>query len=238
MHLKRIPPFIALLLVPYVAFTQNFGLKEYRGELGAALGATTYFGQIGGGTNTYRGNFGFYYRKIMSDHIAVRINYEYIPLGAKDSISSNPEIRQRGFEFFRPFHDIGFSLEYFFKSQELRYHSIHFNPYIGIGMSYILNVPNDYNNFKTYKFRIEKLQDQYAPIATIPLNLGFQYSLKNNLIVFSEITYRYTTADIIDNFGNSDAITTKNGTFKPAKNGNDRFVSYKIGISRSIVKKY
>jgi len=235
------PPLLIILFTltfSIISKAQYTSLLEYHGEFGSSLGATTYFGQIGGETHTYRANFGFYFRKKLADHIAIRLNYEYIPLGANDSLSNNPIVLQRGFQFFRPFHEIGFLIEYYLKSQKLRYNQLKFNPYIGIGMGYILNVPKDFNNFKTYKFAYEKWQDQYIPIATIPFNIGFQYPINSNLSLYSEFTYRYTTSDLIDNFGNADPISTKNGTFKPSKIGNDKFISIKVGISKTLVYRY
>ncbi len=237
--LKQIRVLILIfILVPIYTFAQQSSLMEYKGEIGANIGTTTYFGQIGGETHSYSANFGFYFRKITADHIGVRINYEYVPLGANDSLSNNTTIKQRGFQFFRPFHELGFSIEYFLKNQQIKYNLIKFNPYVGVGMSYILNLPNDFNNFKTYNLLLDKYKDQFIPIVAFPINIGFQYPIKKDISLYSELTYRYTTSDVIDNFGSSDPITTINGTYIAAKNGNDKYMSFKIGISKILNFRY
>ncbi len=228
-----------VITTSYISFAQFISLNEYKGEYGAGVGTTTYFGQIGGATKTYRTNFNLYFRKILTQKLSVRINYEYLPLGANDSLSKNIAVKQRGFNFYRPFHELSFLLEYFFENQnplQVKYNKI--TPYAGIGMGYILNVPKDYNNFKTYKFDYEKIQDQYLPIFTVPINVGVKYISKNNLHLFSEITYRFTSSDKIDNFGDGEIIDTKNGTFKSTKNTNDRIISVKMGVFKTILNKY
>ena len=240
MHRKKLSLFIVLAaLTPLLSFGQYISLNEYKGELGTSIGTTTYIGQIGGESQTYRANFNLYFRKILTPQFSLRINYECLPLGANDSSSKNFAYIQRGFSFYRPFHELSFLFEYYFEKQnalQIKYNKV--VPYIGIGMGYILNLPKDYNNFKTYNFEYEKLQDQYFPIFTIPLNLGIKYATKNNLNIFTEATYRVTSSDQIDNFGDGESIATKNGTFASSKNKNDRIFSFKIGLFKTILNKY
>jgi len=113
------------------------------------------------------------------------MNYEYIPLGADDLLSSNKEIIDRAFQFFRTFHEISFGMEYFFyENHPYSFHKVKYNPYVGIGMGYILNLPKDENNFKKYNYDYIKIADQFIPIATIPIHVGLQYNYNQNLRFF------------------------------------------------------
>jgi len=235
---KRIIP-ILFLMLPCFAFAQNLSLLDYRGEWGAHIGTTSYFGQIGTGVNNFRSNFGLFYRKNLTQQFTLSMNYEYIPLGADDLLSSNKEIFDRGFQFFRTFHEISFGMEYFFyENHPYSFHKVKYNPYVGIGMGYILNVPKDENNFKKYFYDYIKLVDQFIPIATIPIHVGVQYNYNQNLRFFGEIDYRFTSSDVIDHFGNEEVEKTLYGNYTPANIGNDQFVSFKLGISKLIVYRY
>jgi len=235
---KRLIP-ILFLMLPCFAFAQNLSLLDYRGEWGGHIGTTSYFGQLGSGVNNFRPNFGIFYRKNLLPNLTLSMNYEYIPLGANDTLSNNYETLSRGFEFFRTFHEISFGVEYFFnENHPYSFHKVKFNPYVGIGMGYILNVPKDENNFKTYFYDYVKVIDQFIPIATIPIHVGLQYNYNQNLRFFGEIDYRFTSSDVIDHFGNEEVEKTLHGNFTPANNGNDRFVSFKLGVSKLIVYRY
>jgi len=209
---KQLIP-ILFLMLPCFAFAQNLSLLDYRGEWGAHIGTTSYFGQLGSGVNNFRPNFGIFYRKNLLPNLTLSMNYEYIPLGANDTLSNNYETLSRGFEFFRTFHEISFGIEYFFnQNHPYSFHKVKFNPYVGIGMGYILNLPKDENNFKKYNYDYIKLADQFIPIATIPIHVGVQYNYSQNLRLFGEIDYRFTSSDVIDHFGNEEV--EKNFTCK------------------------
>jgi hypothetical protein len=226
------------LLWPRCLYSQQISLLEYYGEIGTGIGTSTYLGQIGGEKKSYRTNFNFLYRKLLTDKLGVRINYEYIPLGANDSLSYYTEIYNRGFKFYRTFHEINFLLEYFF--YDVRYSSSrnHLIPYVGIGMGYMLNEPTNDNNFIRYTTIQQIAQDQFWPICTIPINIGLSYRLTYNINFFSEFMYRYTTSGFIDGFDKSSPVTTKNGTYTTYNNGNDRFFSVKIGVTKTLIKKF
>lgn len=70
--------------LPFCSTAQRLSLIDYKSEYGGHIGTSTYFGQIGGGTNTLRNTFGIYYRKALYKKFTISLNYEYIPLGAND----------------------------------------------------------------------------------------------------------------------------------------------------------
>ena len=133
---------------------------------------------------------------------------------------------------------MNFLLEYFFNDIRYLNSENHIIPYVGVGFGYLLNVPTNKNNFITYTSDQQRYTEQFWPICTMPINLGISYRLKNNINLFSEFTLRLTTSDLIDNFSASDPIMTANGTFGASKNGNDKFYSFKIGMSKSLFKQF
>jgi hypothetical protein len=229
---------IALFFAPTFIFSQSISLMQYKGELGMGVGTAAFVGQVGAGSQTYKSNFNFFYKKFLSENFSVRINYEYIPLAANDLNSKQKQIALRGFNFYRTFHEVNFLLEYFFS--DIRYLNAenHIIPYVGLGFGYLLNVPTDKNNFITYTSDLQKYTDQFWPICTMPINLGLNYRLKNNINLFSECSFRLTTSDLIDHFSATDPIITANGTFNASKKGNDKFYSLKLGISKSLFNFY
>jgi hypothetical protein len=211
---------------------------DYKGEIGGGLGTASYIGQIGGDVNSYRTNFNLFYKKFLTENFSVRINYEYVPLGANDSLSKQAFIKSRGFNFYRTFHELNFMFEYYFNDVKFLSSENHINPYVGIGMGYLLNIPTNRNNFITYNTQQQIYTEQFWPICTLPFNIGLSYRLKNNINLFAECTFRFTTSDLIDNFSASDTITTNNGTFTANKRGNDKFYTFKIGVYKSLINLY
>jgi hypothetical protein len=229
---------VTFLLLPTIIFSQNISLMEYNGELGGGLGTSSYIGQIGGGVPSYRTNFNFFYKKFLTEKFSVRINYEYVPLGANDANTKQAQIKLRGFDFYRTFHEMNFLFEYFFDDIRYLNSENHIIPYVGVGFGYLLNAPTNNNNFITYTSDQQRYTDQFWPICTMPINLGISYRFKNNINLFSEFTLRLTTSDLIDNFSATDPITTASGTFYASKKGNDKFYSIKFGISKSLFNVY
>ena len=209
---------------------------QYYGEIGGGIGAANYIGQIGDGAKNYTPTYNIFYRKLLANRFGVRINYEYLPLRASDSLSKNPQILSRGFKFYKTFHEVNFLLEYFFKDSYYLNAENHLMPYVGIGMGYMLNVPTDQNNFDYNSSLLQVTINQFWPVCTIPVNMGFIYRTKNNLNIFGEFTYRFTTSDLLDDFSADAPITTSRGVFNAKHSGNDKLYSLKIGISKSLFK--
>ncbi len=211
---------------------------QYKGEFGGGIGTSSYMGQIKGGFKSYKANFNLFYKKFLSENFSVRFNYEYVPLTANDAFSKQKQIIERDFNFYRTFHEFNFMFEYFFKDVKYLNSENHVIPYVGVGFGYLLNVPTNKNNFITYTSDIQKYTEQFWPICTMPINFGLNYRLKNNINLLSEVTFRFTTSDLLDNFSATDPITTANGIFNAKNSGNDKFYSIKFGVSKSLFNLY
>lgn len=229
---------LLFLLAPLFLFAQHSSLMKYNGEIGGGIGPATYVGQIGEGSHSYTTNFNFFYRKLLTNRFGVRINYEYIPLTANDSLSNNPQIISRGFKFYKDFHYINFSLEYFFRDIRYLNSANHLIPYVGVGMGYMLNELADHNNFDNYLTLQQVTVNQFWPVCTVPVNLGFNYRLKNNINFFGEFTYHFTTSDLLDDFSAATPVPTNKGLFIAQNKGKDQFYSLKLGISKSFFTVY
>ena len=216
---------------------QTISWRRYDGELGMSVGSASYIGQIGGEHSSYQRNFGLYYRKFLGNQFSVRINYEYIPLGANDTLSHDPQIKRRGFQFDRTFQDFNVQFEYCFNDFRLMTKDAYFTPYIGIGLGYMLNVPTYNNNFIQFNNLQDLYTAQYWPICSIPLSAGISYRFSNDYALFTEFSYRFTTSSKIDDFDGDAVVLTDHGNYT-ASNTKDRFFSFKIGVSKSFIKTY
>ena len=109
-----------------------------------------------------------------------------------------------------------------------------FSPYLGFGLGYSspLNDTSNYRNPLTGNFT------QAPNIITMPLNLGFKYNLLSSFNLFGEITYRFTSSDQMDHFGDKD-IHPKGGiNYQASTSGKDQFFSAKLGISYNFLRIY
>jgi len=209
---------------------QHISLVENKGEVGVMAGASYYRGDIANDVLFYQPNFGAFYKKQLNDYVGVRLNYEYISVGANDVQSFNYYNFKRALYFTRKSHDVSIMGEFNFLRLINKNRNYNFTPYLGFGfggwksISGTNNVENPTTQ-RTYVF---------------PLNVGFKYNMFGNFNLFSEATYRFTSSDKIDYFAddNQHFSVGSKFNFQPSASGNDQYFSAKVGISYTLISVY
>ncbi len=184
----------------------------YTGEFGVLAGASQYFGDLNPDLhfNTPKAVFGLFFRKQVTDYIAVRIQGQFARLGYSDvyntqnafylrrNLSFNTNVWQLGvqgdFNFFRFIPGDG---------------DHRATPYLTIGIGMFSFDPYAYLDGQKYYLRELGTEGQgsaaypdrkpYSNIAAyIPLGLGYKYNLNPRMNIGIEAVYNFTTTDYLD----------------------------------------
>jgi len=209
---------------------QHISLVENKGEVGIMGGVSFYRGDIANDVLFYKPNFGAFYKKQMNDYIGLRLNYEYISIGANDIQSSNFYNFKRGLYFTRVSHDVSIMGEFNFLRFLNKNRNYSFTPYLGFGIGAWKSI-NGSTNLDTPTTQRTFL---------FPLNFGFKYNLTGNFNIFGEVTYRFTSSDKIDYFADDTRRIPEGFKYdlQASSSGNDQYFSTKLGVSYNFVSIY
>ncbi|MEY4051832.1 MAG: hypothetical protein RIR64_817 [Bacteroidota bacterium] len=209
---------------------QHISLVENKGEIGVMGGATFYRGDIATDILFYKPNFGVFYKKQINDYVGLRLNYEYISIGANDIQSNNFYEFKRGLYFTRTAHDVSLMGEFYFLKFINGNKSYRFTPYLGFGLGAWKSIKSTTN------------LDTATTIRTItyPLNLGFKYNLSGPWNIFGEATYRFTNSDKIDFFADNTHHVPPAFQYdiQASTSGNDQYFTAKLGVSYNLLSIY
>ncbi|MGB0882489.1 MAG: DUF6089 family protein [Vicingaceae bacterium] len=222
-----------ILLLFIVVLTPFLGFSQYYVDYGFSAGATNYLGEFGGGEGTARGfisdmemsytrwTLGGFYRYRFSPKIAAKASLNYIRLSGDDKKSDNYGRRGRNLNFKNDMFELIVNGEfYIYKVNDVggtgRYRS-DFNLYLfgGVGAFYSSpkgqSVSGDWVSLRG----LNSEGNSYSAInLTLPLGVGFYYTIDNKYRIGMEVGYRTTFTDYIDDastvYANDyDGITNK-----------------------------
>ena len=215
---------------------QYLQLIENRGELGVFAGQASYNGDLAPNLQFLSTNFGVFYKRQLNDYVGLRLNYEIVPLGAFDLLtgdSLNSHMRGRNLYFKTTYQDISLMTELYFLKFIYGNQKYRFSPYLGFGVGY-LSPLKDTSNYKNLAG-----EATHAPnVITMPLNLGFKYNVVGSFNLFGEFTYRFTSSDQLDHFGDNNIYPKGGINYQPSTSGKDQFFSAKLGVSYSFLRIY
>lgn len=205
---------------------QHISLVENRGEIGIMGGASFYRGDIATDILFYKPNFGVFYKKQLNDYVGLRLNYEYISIGANDIQSSNFYQFKRGLYFTRTAHDVSLMGEFYFLKFINGNKSYRFTPYLGFGVGAWKSIESATN--------LDTANTQRT--ITYPINLGFKYNLSGPWNIFGEATYRFTNSDKIDFLADNTHHIPAGFKYdiQASTSGNDEYFTTKLGISYNL----
>jgi hypothetical protein len=144
----------------------------------------------------------------------------------------NSYVRGRNLYFKTTYQDISLMTELYFLKFINGNKKYRFSPYLGFGVGY-LSPLKDSSNYKVGG------QSTQAPnIITMPLNIGFKYNVVGSFNVFGEFTYRFTSSDQLDHFGDKDSHPNGGVNYQASTSGKDQFFSAKLGLSYNFLRIY
>ena len=184
----------------------------YQGEFGISAGVSQYFGDLNPyyHFNTPKLAVGIFFRKQLTDYIAVRIAGHYAQLGYSDIYNTqNSFDLRRNLSFNTNIWELGIQGDFnFFKfiPGDGNHRS---TPYLTVGIGAISFDP--YAILEGQKYYLRELGTEgqgmaaypdrkpYNNIAVcIPLGLGYKYNLNPKMNIGIEFVYRFTSTDYLD----------------------------------------
>lgn len=216
---------------------QHISLIENKGEIGIMGGGSFYRGDIASDVLFFKPNFGAFYKKQLNDYVGVRLNYEYISIGANDMQSNNYYQHMRALNFTRVSHDVSIMGEFYFSKFINGNKKYNFSPYLGFGIGAWKSISGTTN--------LDTPTTQRT--ITFPINLGFKYNVKGPWNLFGEVTYRFTNSDKIDYFADETfhiptglpyGLPANQYGLQASTSGNDQYFTAKLGISYNLLTIY
>jgi len=226
-----------LLFLTTSVQAQYLQLVENKGEFGVFAGQASYNGDLAPNLQFLTTNFGGFYKRQLNDYVGLRLNYEIVPLGAIDSLTANNRnayVHGRGLYFKTTYQDISLMTELYFLKFINGNKKYRFSPYLGFGVGYMspLKDTSNYKNPLTGKYT------QAPNIITMPLNIGLKYNVAGSFNLFGEFTYRFTSSDQLDHFGDKDSHPKGGVNYQASTSGKDQFFSAKLGLSYNFIRIY
>ena len=214
---------------------QYLQVVENKGEFGVFAGQASYNGDLAPNLQFLTTNFGGFYKRQLNDYVGLRLNYEMVPLAAFDELTANSinaYVQERGLYFKTTYQDISLMTELYFLKFINGNKKYRFSPYLGFGIGY-LSPLKDISNYPTADEPSET-----PNIITMPLNIGFKYNLVGSFNIFGEFTYRFTSSDKLDHFGDTDSYLKEGTYYQASTSGKDQFFSAKLGLSYNLLRIY
>ena len=222
--------FISIFCCATSVSAQYISLVENKGEIGLMGGASFYRGDIASDILFYKPNIGVFYKKQLNDYVGLRLNYEYISIGANDLQSNNFYDFKRGLNFTRVSHDVSLMGEFYFLKYINGNKQYRFTPYVGFGVGAWESISGSTN--------IDTPKTQRTIL--FPVNLGFKYNISGSWNIFTEVTYRFTNSDKIDYFSdvNYHIPAGSSTIYQASTSGGDQYFSTKLGVSYNLLNVY
>ncbi|MCB9360042.1 MAG: outer membrane beta-barrel protein [Flavobacteriales bacterium] len=217
---KQVYILVISLITSFTAYSQ------YRIDYGLSVGASNYLGEIGGGDGSRRGGFadmkldytrwnlGGFYRYRISPKFGIKGALNYIRLSADDAKTTNPGRKGRNLNFKNDMLELAAQLElYIYKVNDVgrtgRY-STDFNLYVFGGVGAFYSNPKGELDGKWYA--LQPLQTEgvsYNKINfSIPVGLGFYYTIQRKYRLGLEFGWRTTFTDYIDDVSDKYVLHT------------------------------
>lgn len=247
--IKRTLCLVSVLLCMHKADAQLMESFVHQGEVGVSVGVGHYFGDLNAGLNVNRPKLagGIFFRKQINSYVGIRISGDYALLGYSDVYSSNDAQRRRNLSFNTSVWELSLAGDFNFFRFNPGFEGYNYTPYIGLGIGVMSYDPYAFLNGEKYLLRPLGTEGQgtalypdrqpYNPIAIcIPFTVGFKYALNERMNVYTEMTYRFTNTDYLDDVSSTyapDAFPPlPDGSPSPAFLLQDR--SYETGTSIGI----
>ena len=217
--MKRILLSLALFL-PFCLQAQSYdfshiGAMEHH-EIGLTLGVANYYGDLQPKlfpNYGYQPMVGIVYKYFVSPHVGFRVNASYTNLSAADSLSNIPVNKARNLSFTTHLFEFSGAMEINFLPIEVMRHKA--TPYIfgGVGafyfnpraqddagdMVYLRPLSTEGEGLPMYPDR-----KQYSLVnIAFPFGGGFKFFIGKTIMLTTEIGFRYTNTDYIEDVSKS-----------------------------------
>ncbi|MEO6069854.1 MAG: DUF6089 family protein [Chitinophagaceae bacterium] len=199
-----------VLCFPFLLKAQNSIVQE--GEFGIGVGAAHYFGDLNtrAKVNRPKPAASIFFRKNFGNYIALRVAASFAQLGYSDKYNTHNEVMmRRNLSFNTNVWELGLQGDFNFYKFLPGDDMYRFTPYVTFGAGIFNYDPYAYLADKKYFLRPLGTEGQgttdypdrkpYSSMAmSLPLGVGFKYSLNERINLGFEIVHRFTNTDYLD----------------------------------------
>jgi len=197
---KSVLFFFLLLTFSQLIKAQSFATWE----IGISGGGAGYIGDLNQNNLLKISGFnaGVFAKRNFNSHLGLRVNYNYGQIQANDANSDNEQFRDRNLRFKTKLNEGSAIFDFNFFDYKINGGNKWFTPYLFAGVGFVNFKPEIKYEGVTYRldrWLTEGQDDNYAnTVLTIPYGAGLRYNYKDTWSIFSEIGYRTTLTDYID----------------------------------------
>ena len=206
---KFIFPILMLCFVAN-ASSQEYENYEKIAEYGISTGIAHYFGDLNPNArlNCPKTTTSLFYTKQFNNYLGIKVAATYAQLGYADKYSSNEVQKRRNLSFNSDIWEFAvmgdFNFYEFYPGLRGDYT---FTPYVGLGIGFFSYNPYAYLDGVKYYLRDLGTEGQltnpgsttYSKTAIcFPLSLGIKVNITRRMNLYTELCYRLTTTDYID----------------------------------------
>ena len=145
---------------------------------------------------------GVFYLRQLNNYISVKASGNYTFLGYSDAYGKNLQQRERNLSFNTDVFEANVSANFNFFKFYPQVPGYRFTPYLSLGVGAINFNPYTYLGGKKYYLRPLETEGEtkaYSPYAlVVPVGFGLKYNLSDNINVFGELIYRFTSTGYLD----------------------------------------
>lgn len=227
--MKKIAGFVLISFLVSSVNAQMMNSYVQEGEVGVAVGAAHYFGDLNtrAALNRPKLSAGAFFRKQFGNYIGVKIAANYAKLGYSDVYSKNETQKRRNLSFNTNIWELSLSGDFNFFKFYPGISGFNYTPYVSLGVGVFSYDPYAYLNNEKYFLRPLGTEGQgslqyperkpYGSMGIcLPLAVGFKYNVTPGTNVFAEVGYRFTNTDYLDDVSSTYAPDA----FSPLPNGN------------------
>jgi hypothetical protein len=204
---------LAVTAAATITTTKAQYLEPYvhSGEFGISAGIGHYFGDLNtrAAINRPKVAAGAFFRKQLNNYVGLRLAANYVQVGYSDMYSRNETQYRRNLSFNSDIWELSVVADFNFFKFQPGFEGYNYTPYVGIGVGMFAYDPYAYLNGVKYNLRDIGTEGQgssaypdrkpYGTTAlSIPLSFGFKYAFNEKLNFFTELTYRFTNTDYLD----------------------------------------
>lgn len=173
-------------------------------EFGVTGGICWYNGDLNPnklfGKNYYNQAFGISIRKNLNQRFALRGQFNYGTLSAKDETSTSRFQQNRNLNFTTPIYELASTIEFNFLDYDALLNGKHFSPYSFIGLSVFRFNPSTEVEGNSYELQpLATESKSYSKTSvSIPFGFGFKWAITDRIIANADWGMRRSFSDYID----------------------------------------
>lgn len=186
------------------------------GEFGIAVGAAHYFGDLNTRAAVNRPKFsaGAFFRKQFGNYIGIKVGANYARVGYSDVYSKNEVQKRRNLSFNSNIWEFAVSGDFNFFKFYPGVSGFNYTPYVSLGVGVFSYDPFAYLANEKHFLRPLGTEGQgsaayperkpYSSMGIcLPFAVGFKYNLTPSVNFFTEVGYRFTNTDYLDDVSTS-----------------------------------